>query len=266
MVNLRLFFKSGAGWRKYLIQLIILPLFLMACSSTPDKRDNADLARAKYKEAIKYSSLKMNKEMYANLKEAIELDPEEALYHLELGNAYFLDNRLNEAESEFLLSIKLNDSIQDTFKRLGRLYMVQQKWDTAIHYFKEVMNRPGVTHPHHVQNWIAVSYYAKGEVNLAEKAWRDALNINENSQIRLNLALAYLDNKRYDLAGKSLRKAIDLDPFFSQAHYELAQLYLKEKKLDLALNHFKQVAELEPLSKKGKTSQEYIDLINSEMK
>ena len=156
--------------------------------------------------------------------------------------------------------------MQDTYKRLGRLYMVRQKWDTAIHYFKEVMNRPGVTSPHQVQNWIAVSYYAKGEINLAEKAWRDALSIKDNSQIRLNLALAYKANKRYDLAIKSLRKAIDADPFFSQAHYELAQLYLKEKKLDLALKHFRQVIELEPLSKNSKTSQEYIKLINSEKK
>ncbi len=265
MRNLRLFFQLGARG-KYLFHLIIIPLFLIACSSTPDKKEDADLAREKYNEAVKYSSLKMDKEMYASLKEAIELNPEEALYHLELGTAYFSDNKLDEAESEFLKSLKLNNSIQETYKRLGRLYMVRQKWDTAIHYFKEVMNRPGVTHPHQVQNWIAVSYYAKGEINLAEKAWRDALSIKENSQIRLNLALAYMANKRYDLAGKSLRKAIDVDPFFSQAHFELAQLYLKEKKLDLALNHFEQVVELEPLSKNSKTSQEYINLINSEKK
>ncbi len=254
----------GAGFGgKILIQLIILPWFLTACATTQTQGDKVYQAQQKYKESVKFANLKMREEMYAGLKEAVRLDPEEPLYHFELGSAYFTDSRLEEAEAEYLTTLKLEDNFIEAYRRLGRLYMSQGKWDNAIHYLKDVMKRSGVNNPHQVQNWLAISYYAKGEVNLAEKAWRDALSISENSEIRLNLALAYKANEQYSLASESLLKAIELDPDLIRAHFELAQLYLKANEKDLAKKHFGKVVELEPLSKESKASQEYMRLIQS---
>ena len=255
-------FGVGFGG-KILIQLIILPWFLTACATTQTQGDNIFQAQQKYKESVKFANLKMREEMYAGLKEAVRLDPEEPLYHFELGSAYFTDSRLEEAEAEYITTLKLEDNFIEAYRRLGRLYMSQGKWDKAIHHFKDVLKRSGVSNPHQIHNWLAISYYAKGRVSLAEKAWRNALDISENSEIRLNLTLAYKANERYNLATESLVKAVELDPELIRAHFELAQLYLKANEKDLAKKHFDSVIELEPLSKEGKASQEYLRLMQS---
>jgi len=243
--------------------MFFIPWFFVACSSIDSKENKVFDAQQKYRESVKFRNLKMRDEMYEGLKEAIRLDPDEPLYHFELASAYFTDNKLAKAESEYLTTLKLQENFIEAYKRLGRLYMSQGKWDNAIHYFKDVLNRSGVTNPHQVQNWLAISYYAKGKVNLAEKAWREALSFGENSEIRLNLAIAYKANEQYRLATESLVKAIELDPDLVRAHFEIAQLYLKANNKDLAKNHFGRVIDLEPLSKQGKASQEYLRLIQS---
>ncbi len=248
---------------KFLFCLLALPWLLMACATTSTKEERIFEAQQKYRESVKFANLKMRDEMYVGLKEAVLLDPEEPLYHFELGSAYFTDNKLEEAETEYLTTLRLQENFVEAYRRLGRLYMSQGKWDKAIHHFKDVLKKSGVSNPHQIHNWLAISYYAKGKISLAEKAWRDALDISENSEIRLNLALAYKANERYDLATESLLKAIELDPDLVRAHFELAQLYLKSNEKDLATKHFDQVIELEPLSKEGKASQKYLRLIRS---
>jgi Tfp pilus assembly protein PilF len=262
MRNQKIHFRKVGGW-KILTYLFFIPWLFVACSALDSKDDKVFEAQQKYRESIKFSNLKMRDEMYVGLKEAIRLDPDEPLYHFELASAYFTDSKLSEAETEFLTTLKLQENFIEAYKRLGRLYMSQGKWDDAIYYLKDVLKRPGVTNPHQVHNWMAISYYAKGKVNLAEKAWREALSISENSEIRLNLALAYKANERYSLATESLVKAIELDPDLVRAHYEIAQLYLKANNKELAKKHFTRVINLEPLSKQGKASQEYLGLIQS---
>lgn len=263
MGDRRFYFRTGTRG-KILIQLLILPWLLTACATTPTKEENIFQAQQKYREAVKFRNLKMREKMYTGFKEAVRLDTEEPLYHFELASAYFTDNRLEEAEAEYLATLKLHIDFVEANRRLGRLYMAQRKWDKAIGYFKDVLKRSGVNNPHQVHNWLAISYYAQGNINMAEKAWREALAIKENSQLRLNLALAYKANERYNLAIKSLEKAVELDPELVRAHFVLAQLYLKANKRGLANKHFGTVIELEPLSKEGKSSQEYMRLIPSE--
>jgi len=241
--------------------LITLPWLLLACATTPTQEDQVFQAQKVYREAVKFAKLKMRDEMYVGLKEAVRLNPEEPLYHFELGSAYFTDNRLDEAEAEYLATLQLQNNFVEAYRRLGRLYMSQGKWDKAIYHLKDVLKRSGVNNPHQIHNWLAISYYAKGRVSLAEKAWRSALDISENSEIRLNLALAYKANERYDLATESLLKAVELDPELLRAHFILAELFLKANEKDLAKKHFDSVIELEPLSKEGKASREYLRLI-----
>ncbi|MGV7220500.1 MAG: tetratricopeptide repeat protein [Nitrospinales bacterium] len=255
-------FRIKSGW-KVLTYLFFIPWLFVACSALDTKDDKVFDAQQKYRESVKFRNLKMRDEMYAGLKEAIRLDPKEPLYHFELASAYFTDSKLPEAETEFLTTLNLEENFIEAYKRLGRLYMSQGKWDNAIHYLKDVSKKSGVTNPHQVHNWLAISYYAQGKVNLAEKAWREALGISENSEIRLNLALAYKANEKFDLATESLEKAIELDPDLVRAHYEIAQLYLKANNKELAKKHFTRVIDLEPLSKYGKPSQEYLRLIQS---
>ena len=75
------------------------------------------------------------------------------------------------------------------------------------------------------------------------------------------MALAYINQERFDQAIDSLRKALSLRTRFSQAHFELAQLYLRGEKKEQALEHFQKVIRYSPRGELAKKAKEYIQLV-----
>ena len=230
------FLWARASMSKKWCEVVICSLafvFSTGCAAT-DLQDKPDdkisLAQKKFREALQAGSLSQQDKMVALLKEAIELDPANPNFHFFLGGAYFSKKSLERAEQEYLISLKLNNNLKDSYRQLGLLYMQQGHWEKAIQYFREDLARPGTRQPQQVYNWVALCFYKMGKKNEAEIEWKKALEIKDNARIRLNLALAYINQERFDRAMESLQKALSLKPRFSRAHFELAQLYLREEK------------------------------------
>ena len=243
---------------------VFLSLMVAACANEPVKQqDSALLAQKKFTEAVRFASLNSRPEMYASLREAVRLDPLDARYHWELGRAYFADGDLKNAEKEFQQTIRLNENFSEAFKELGRLYMQEGDLDKAIYYLKEGLKKTGITTPQILHNWIAICYYGQDRFQEAEKEWLEALRIKENENILLNLALAYRDKEYFDKARDSLKRAVLINPRFAPAHYHLALLYLKNKKYELAGNHFEQAVQLDADSEQGRSAAEYLKMIKA---
>ncbi len=250
--------------KKWVLICLFAFTFSTGCATTEllnESEGKKSLAQRKFKEAIQAGSLSQQDKMVALLIEAVELDPAEPNFHFFLGRAYFSKRDLKRAEQEYLTSIKLNNDFKAAYQQLGLIYMQQGHWEKAIQYFREDLARSGTLQPQQIYNWIALCFYNSGKKNEAEIEWKKALEIKDNAGIRLNLALAYINQERFDQAMESLQKALFLKPRFSQAHFELAQLYLKEEKKDQALDHFQKVILYSPRGELAKKSREYLQLV-----
>ncbi len=236
-------------------------LLIYSSGCTSNKEDKTALGKKHYADALKFSSLNDNSKMFESLKEAVRLDPLEPNYHLTLGRNFFKEGQLDNAEQEFLQTIQIDSDYSEAYRQLGRLYMHRGEFDKAVDYLKTGLTKPKVNSPQQIQNWIAISYYALGKVDKAEEQWLNSLSVRENENIRLNLALAYRDQEKFDLAMDSLKKAVLHNPAFPLAHYHLGLLYLKNKKLRLAEDHFRKVVKLSPKSVQARASREYLSII-----
>ena len=98
-------------------------------------------------------------------------------------------------------------------------------------------------------------------MNLAMVEWQNALKIQENALIRLNLALALKDLENDELAIQSLKKAVSLKPKLVRARHELALLLLKKKEFDAAKKQLNQVLKLDKEGKYALEAREYLRLI-----
>jgi protein O-GlcNAc transferase len=218
-------------------------------------------AKSEYRQAFEAKSINAKPEMYAHLNKAIQMDPNEPNFHLALGTAYLEDGDLKNAEKEFYETLKIDSNYLEAHRNLGRLYIILEKWDKAIFELKQSLSKPGVSFPQEVHNYLALCYYSKKDINSAMVEWQNALKIQENALIRLNLALALKELENDDLAIQSLKKAISLKPTLVRARHELALLLLKKKKFNEARVQFNQVSKLDKEGKFALEAQEYLQLI-----
>ncbi len=232
-----------------------LLLFTGACT-TVNPGEQKLLAHNKFREAMGAGHLKHEKNKI--LKEAILLAPQEPMYRVALGNAYFKNLELDKAERMYLSAIKVDPEYMGTYRQLGRLYVQKSQWDNALFYLNRALSQNNVIDPLQLLNWAAYCYYRKGDMHQAEKAWLRALDVHDNDQIRLNLALVYKEANQMKLARTTLLQALALNPKLLGAHFALGEIYYRSKKMVQARKHFTEVIHLEPLSEQAKFSQEIL--------
>lgn len=73
------------------------------------------------------------------------------------------------------------------------------------------------------------------EYLLAIKAFKEALRFGEDEETRLNLAKVYYVQHNYAMAAAEYQKASELDPYRIETYVELALAYMHLKRYDLAI-------------------------------
>ncbi len=161
-----------------------------------------------YTKAIKY------------FRQALDVDPDDADEHYNLGVLFQKLNRFEEAEAEYRKSIDIYPGREDVHLNLGCILITM------------------------------------GRIEDAEKELRESARINpNNSKVHFNLGNLSVKLNHFEDAEKEYKKAIELDPEHWTAHFFLSKLLMHIKKDNTdALKHFARSYDLikKELNKKDK--------------
>jgi Flp pilus assembly protein TadD len=156
----------------------------------------ASLASGEYKDAVE------------SLKQAVNVNPQDAIAHTKLGLAYSALGEHKSAITEFKQAIKLNRAFvdADSYFRLGVAYLALSDYASAIDPLKQAL------------------YGVKAKV--LEDRTKSTAGPSE-AEINDALGRAYYGTGSYRLAVKAFENAVRLRPNFASAHFGLGLSYLE---------------------------------------
>lgn len=163
------------------------------------------------------------------LKQALELFPNNLHFRTELSKIYQRQNKLDEAIA--ILNEILRVAPQDINSRteLARIYHRQNRLKDAKAVLEESLAiDPEQLHP---RTELARIYYRQKKYKKAETILRDLMNIDPNNLVaRTELAKIYRKRKKDNKAEAILKEVLAIAPKDLNSRTELANTYLKQKK------------------------------------
>jgi TonB family protein len=147
-------------------------------------------------------------EAVGDLRQAVYLNPEDALAYSKLGVAYAALGQHKETVAVLKLAIRIKAEVVDAeaYYRLGEAYTALGKHSEALRTFKQAM------------------YITRARV-LESDASKNA-GFPSLADLHYGLGLAYHNLLSFRDATNEFRQAVDLKPKFAEAHYGLALAYI----------------------------------------
>jgi tetratricopeptide (TPR) repeat protein len=217
----------------------------------------------KYDECLQ--ALNQGEPFLANIKQGAEAQRYE-FYRLR-GSVNLRLQKSAEAAEDFTQALRSGSSDWTDFSQLGNAYYNLGRLDDAIQALQKASSmKPGQSS---VADLLGKTYFKKGVQELSAKQYPQAISSfqkaketdSQNGYIDYNVAEAYLFQKNYKEAEKSLNQALVLLPRSAEVYQRLGLVHEKQKKWDQAINAYKKANEINP----SKALKEAIDRVQ-EMK
>lgn len=183
----------------------------------------------------------------ADLRAAVDLNPEDAKACNRLGQVCYEAGRLQEAEVALLRAIDLSEGqFNPAVKLLAQLYRRAGRFaEAAALYERAVANSKG---------FDAQAIDALGGIDIQQGRYEQAVQRYEallewhehTVEPRLNLAAALAALGRFEEAAEQCTAALELDPQSYEARFNLALLHEKQQQPDRALNQYRAMLLLKP--------------------
>lgn len=143
-------------------------------------------------------------------KKNLEINPQSARFHYNLGITLVRNNELEPAKEELEKAIGLKNDYTEAYNILGNIYALRGYNNLAIRNFKRAI----VTKPNIVSyNCMGISYYEIGDYQKAIDCYKKALALRENyAKAYANLGNAYYKVGDVLNAKASWQRALRIDP------------------------------------------------------
>ena len=178
-------------------------------------------------------------------EKAVELDTKNSTAHNNLGAALADSGETENAIIHYTEAIELDPKLWMPHYNLGNAFREQGDPEKAIlHYNKAIKLKPSYSEAH---NNLGVVHQAQGNPEKALLCFKKAVESGaKNSQAHANLAGALAEQGDIEGAILHYNKAIKLKPGFAPAYYDLGFALLRAGRKQEAVVAFEKAKELDP--------------------
>jgi tetratricopeptide (TPR) repeat protein len=169
------------------------------------------------------------------LEKAVTVKPDNEWYWRSLADSYEKTNDVAKLEKVFSELIRINPDKHDNYFDLGNAYYIQQRYDDALKLYDRLEKITGPTDELTINRQKI--FLKQGKVNLAGDDLEKKI-LAEPNQIRYYLLLAEIYNStgKADDALKVLERAKKVDPNNGMVHLALAEIYRDKNNKDASFN------------------------------
>jgi len=184
-------------------------------------------------------------EAVAHYRQALDLDPNHAQAHNNLGNALFQLGKRDEAVDHYRQALRLRLNYAQAHSNLANALRLEGRAEEAAAHCRQALSsRPDFLEAH-VNLGIALLDQRKFDA--AIDCFLHALRINpQSAEAHCNLGNAFERQDKLDEAIRCYEHALQLKPDFAEARNNAGCALLRQGQVDLALASFRQTLRLQP--------------------
>jgi tetratricopeptide (TPR) repeat protein len=217
-----------------------------------------------YKIGLSQSKSGKRENAIETLQKAIELNPDYALAHLELGKLLSADQDSSLAEAEFLIALEKDPLLLDGYRELGDFYLKINQPQKSI----EILNKPMTwlkpSNPEQtriveeLRRLLGKTYFEINDFENAKIQFNKILEIREDPLIFIELGKVYYKMKRDKQAIMAWENALALDTKNADINFYLGTIYLRLNDYKKASEQFQEAIAKDPNHAKAYANQGFV--------
>lgn len=242
--------------------LLLCSLSLIGCASWgTQERQKADLH-------LRLGVSQLESENYPmalrEFLKAEELDPNNPVIHNNLGQVYFLRDRLELSEKHFRRAISLSPKYSDARNNLGRLLIEKGDYKNAEKEINAVIDDLTYPSPQKAYINLGLAKFNQKQYSQAQEAFAKVLEMAKDDCVANNyFGRTFFELKDYPRAAESLDRAIGFcqRSLFDEPHYYSALAYYRMGERSRAIARFEELIKYYPSGKFREKSKGMLSLI-----
>jgi tetratricopeptide (TPR) repeat protein len=178
-------------------------------------------------------------------KHFLEVTPNAAHVHFNVGSALQSEGRHEEAISYYRQALQIRDNHFYAHKNLGDALAEQgQSAEAMEHYRRAIAIKPDYFQAYYK---LGVAFQEQGKVNEAIEYYRRAIQIKPDYFIaHYKLGIVLKSQGKLDEAITHYRRVLQISPNHSYTHKKLGDTLFVQSKLDEAIGHYRQALQANP--------------------